>query len=63
MKVRVDHDLCSGDGICVEVAPEIFEMNEDDQAVVIVDTVPAEHEDAVREAAESCPEGCIYIEE
>jgi ferredoxin len=47
----------------VEVAPEIFEMNEDDQAVVIVDTVPAEHEDAVREAAESCPEGCIYIEE
>ena len=63
MKVKVDHELCSGDGICVEVCPEVFEMNEDDQAIVIVDTVPAEHEDAVREAAESCPEGCIYIEE
>ena len=63
MKVKVDHDLCSGDGICVEIAPEIFEMNENDQAVVLVDEVPAEHEDAVREAAESCPEGCIYIEE
>jgi len=63
MKVKVDHDLCSGDGICVEIAPEIFEMNEDDQAIVLVDEVPPEHVDAVREAAESCPEGCIYIEE
>ncbi len=63
MKVTVDHELCSGDGICVDVCPEVFEMNEDDQAIVIVDEVPADQEDAVREAAESCPEGCIYIEE
>jgi len=63
MKVKVDHELCSGDGICVDIAPDIFEMNEEDQAIVLVDTVPPEQEDAVREAAESCPEECIYIEE
>jgi ferredoxin len=63
MKVKVDKDLCSGDSICVDLCPEVFQMNDDDQAEVIVDVVPEEQEDACREAAESCPEGCIYIEE
>ena len=63
MKVKIDHELCSGDGICVEICPDVFELNDSDQAQVITDPVPAEHEDSVREAAESCPEGCIYIEE
>lgn len=63
MKVKVDKDLCSGDGICEELCPAVFKMNDDDQADVIVDVVPPEEEDAVREAAESCPEECIIIEE
>jgi ferredoxin len=63
MKVKVDKELCTGDSICVDLCPEVFEMNDDDQAEVLVDVVPEEYEDAVREAAESCPEGCIYIEE
>jgi len=63
MKVKVDHELCSGDAICADICPEVFEMNDDDKAKVIVDEVPADLEGAVREAAESCPEGCIYIEE
>ena len=33
MKVTVDHELCSGDGICVELCPEVFEMNDDDKQV------------------------------
>ncbi|MBD3382544.1 MAG: ferredoxin [candidate division Zixibacteria bacterium] len=63
MKVKVDKEACSGDAICVDICPEVFEMNEDDIAIVLVDTVPEEHEDAVREAADSCPESCIEIEE
>jgi ferredoxin len=63
MKAKVDHDLCSGDAICVDICPEVFEMSDEDKAVVIVDEIPEEHQDACREAAESCPEGCIYIEE
>ncbi len=63
MKVKVDHELCSGDGICADICPEVFEMNDDDQANVIVDVVPTEAEDAVKEAAEDCPESCIEIKE
>ncbi|HHI02540.1 MAG TPA: ferredoxin [candidate division Zixibacteria bacterium] len=60
MKVKIDHDLCSGDGICADLCPEVFEM-EDDKAKVIVDVVPEDAEEDCRDAADSCPEGCIEI--
>jgi ferredoxin len=61
MKVEIDHDLCSGDGICADLCPEVFEMTDEDKAKVIVDVVPEDLEEDVRDAAESCPEGCINI--
>jgi ferredoxin len=62
MKVKVDPDLCTGDEICVQMCPEVFEM-EDDKAVVLQEEVPKELQDSVREAAESCPSEAIIIEE
>jgi ferredoxin len=62
MKVKVDHDLCTGDEICVQVCPEVFEM-EDDKAIVRQEEVPEELQDSVREAADSCPSEAIIIEE
>jgi len=34
----------------------------DDMATVIVDVVPAEHEDAVQQAADECPVEAIIVE-
>jgi ferredoxin len=62
MKVRVDPELCTGCGPCADVCPEVFEMK-DDQSVVLVKEIPAELQDAVREAADACPTGAIIIEE
>lgn len=62
MKVRVDEEVCVGDGTCVEICPEIFEMH-DDLAVTKMDEVPEELEDSCKEAAESCPVEAIFIEE
>jgi len=63
MKVKVDRELCSGDAICAEICPEVFIIDDDGLAVVKDEKVPEGLEDDVREAAESCPEECIYIEE
>jgi len=60
MKVKVDLDLCSGDGICADLCPEVFEM-EDDKVKVLVEDVPEDAEEDCRDAADSCPEGCIEI--
>lgn len=34
MKVWIDQDLCTGDGICAEICPKIFEMDDDGLAYV-----------------------------
>ena len=62
MKVHVDPDLCVGDETCVEICPEIFEM-EGDVAVAKMEEVPEELEGKCKEAAESCPVEAILIEE
>ena len=34
IKVWIDQDLCTGDGICSEICPDIFEMHSDGLAYV-----------------------------
>jgi ferredoxin len=34
MKVWIDQDLCTGDGLCVEIVPDIFFMGDDGLAYV-----------------------------
>jgi ferredoxin len=62
MKATVDPDLCTGCEVCVDTCPEVFEMNDDDLAVAIVDVVPADAEESAQEAADDCPAEAITIE-
>jgi ferredoxin len=34
MKVWIDQDLCTGDGLCAEIAPDVFVMMSDGLAYV-----------------------------
>lgn len=63
MKVKVDQDLCIGDGSCVEVCPEVFELRDDGLAYVLQENPPEELHDKVKEAVEVCPVEAIIIEE
>jgi ferredoxin len=60
MKVRIE-DTCTACGLCCDTCPEVFEMG-DDIATVIVDEVPAEHQDAAQQAADECPVEAIIVE-
>lgn len=63
MKAVVDRDACISCGLCVTIAPEVFEMDDEDIAIVIADPVPAEHQAVAQEAADSCPTDAISIED
>ena len=60
MIVRIE-DICTACGLCVDTCPEVFDMG-DEMAIVIVDEVPAEYEEAVQQAADECPVEAIIVE-
>ena len=61
MRTVVDPDLCIGCGICEGIVPEVFSLLNEPYAEVLLDPVPEEFHDAVRESAEECPEEAISI--
>lgn len=63
MKVTVDKDLCLGCGICEGIVPEVFSLEREPVAEVLLDPVPEEFWEMVRQSADECPEGAILIEE
>ena len=64
MRVKIDYDLCMGDRNCNKLCPEVFDYDTDQlQARVIVDEVPEQYEDLVRQAADECAPGAIIVEE
>lgn len=59
VRVRVDRDLCIGVGNCVAYAPTVFELDEENKAVVLDPT--SVDDDTLLEAAKSCPESAILV--
>ena len=63
MKVSVDGQRCQGHTLCSMIAPDSFELDDvDGHASPVSEVVPHDQEDAVKEAAHSCPEQAIVIE-
>jgi len=54
--------LCTGNEICTQVCPELFEMH-GDKAVARMTDVPEGLEECCSQAASSCPSEAILIEE
>jgi ferredoxin len=73
LQVWVDQDLCTGDGLCVQYAPEVFEFDVDGLAYVkdasgdlltsagTRTAVPAHLRLDVIDAAKECPGDCIHV--
>jgi len=74
--VWIDQDLCTGDGLCEEIAPDVFTLLDDGLAYVRegdkvfsdpggvegVAVVLEDQIEAVVESAEECPGECIFVE-
>jgi ferredoxin len=63
MKVIVDHSLCEGHARCMENAPEVFEVRDDDRSYVLVDEIPEELRVKVERAVQTCPRAAIKLED
>jgi ferredoxin len=59
IEVTVDRGLCIGSGDCVDTAPDVFQLDEEDKAVV-VDPDGASLDDVLT-AAGNCPVSAIFV--
>jgi ferredoxin len=73
LEVWIDQDLCTGDGLCVQYAPEVFEFDVDGLAYVkdaagdlklapgVRVDVPSNLRLDVIDSAKECPGNCIHV--
>lgn len=62
MKVKVDEEKCIGCQLCVQVAPDLFDMAED-KAIAKTEEVPEDQQESCKQASEQCPVEAIPIQE
>jgi len=63
MKAVVDKDTCISCGLCVDVCPQIFSVEQDGKAAAKNTVVPSDTEASCRDAAQQCPVEAIKITE
>ncbi|MEO6121885.1 MAG: ferredoxin [Acidimicrobiales bacterium] len=62
MRVSVDFDRCQSNGVCMDKAPEVFELRDDGFLYVLVDEPDEALRPKVVEAARHCPTQAITVE-
>ena len=62
-KIKVDYLVCEANAVCVGLAPEVFEVDDDDQLHVLLPEPPAELLNRVRHAVRSCPKAALSLED
>lgn len=60
MAIKIDEEACTGCELCVQICPDVFEMNNDGKSTVKPGS--DENQDCVDEAIDSCPTSAINKE-
>ena len=61
MRISIDLDLCQGHGVCANEAPELFEIDADGRATLLLEDPLEELRSKAANALRYCPTGAISI--
>lgn len=60
MTIKINRDDCIGCGVCMQVCPAVFSLDENaGKALLTSNEAPEGRQEDVKEAIDSCPIGCI----
>ncbi len=62
-KIVVDYDLCEANAICMGIAPEVFEVDDEDNLNLHMEEIPDDLAGKVEQAVLRCPRQALSIEE
>ena len=64
LKIVLDWDLCESNFICNEACPEVFQIDEEkDELILAMEQIPTELVADVEKAVTMCPKGAITLSE
>ena len=61
MKIKVDFDLCESNALCEAMAPEVFELDDDDFLQLHTEQTTPENQANVERAVAACPRAAISL--
>ena len=61
-KVVIDTEECLGCESCVELCPDVFEMDEEEEKALVI-LPEGGDEECIEEAISTCPAECIFWED
>ena len=63
MEVDVDRNQCEANGVCVGIAPDIFDLNDEDELMITAGPVPQDREPLVHDAIAMCPKAALFLKQ
>jgi ferredoxin len=63
LRVIADRGACCGYGVCVELCPEVYKLDDIGVVTVTTDVIPGPLEVRAREAAMACPANALRVVE
>jgi ferredoxin len=63
LKLTVDPGECEANAVCVGIAPELFDLDDDENLHILVDEPDGELAEKAREAVDSCPKRALFLKE
>jgi ferredoxin len=61
LKIVINKPACCGYGVCAEICPEVFKLDENGIVYVDDEIVPVGLEDQAREGADACPQSALSV--
>lgn len=61
IRIRVDHELCEANAVCVRLVPEVFELDDDDRLRLTQEEPGEALRSRVAEAVRRCPKQALAI--
>ncbi|MDE0928728.1 MAG: ferredoxin [Acidimicrobiales bacterium] len=63
MRIVVDYDLCESNAICMDLAPDVFEVRDDDFLYVLNETPSDDRREVMEDAVRRCPKQAIALKD
>ena len=63
MKILVDYDLCEANAVCMRIAPDVFQVDDEDSLNVLQENPGEELRTKMEEAVRLCPRQALRIQD